>query len=147
MVTLYSYYSGECVVHMMIHVHVCRWCLTSCSSGRSWSHCCFDPSDHNSLNTPDTTQVMYSCTTLDSIYCKCKCIAPSTSTHTRRRVSRGSVKVKSKPLPPLRSLKEREREEEEEEEMEMRELVASTEEDKDDYYFEDPSNISEFIVI
>ena len=54
--------------------------------------------------------------------------------------------MKSKPLPPLRSLKEREREEEEEEEMEMRELVASTEEDKDDYYFEDPSNISEFIV-
>ena len=53
--------------------------------------------------------------------------------------------MKSKPLPPLRSLKEREREEEEEEEMEMRELVASTEEDKDDYYFEDPSNISEYI--
>ena len=55
--------------------------------------------------------------------------------------------MKSKPLPPLKSLKEREREEEEEEEMEMRELVASTEEDKDDYYFEDRSNISEFIVI
>ena len=53
--------------------------------------------------------------------------------------------MKSKPLPPLRSLKEREREEEEEEEMEMRELVASTEEDKDDYYFEDPSNISKYI--
>ena len=53
--------------------------------------------------------------------------------------------MKSKPLPPLRSLKEREREEEEEEEMEMRELVAGTEEDKDDYYFEDPSNISEYI--
>ena len=53
--------------------------------------------------------------------------------------------MKSKPLPPLKSLKEREREEEEEE-MEMKELVASTEEDKDDYYFEDPSNISEFIV-
>ena len=29
--------------------------------------------------------------------------------------------------------------------MEMRELVASTEEDKDDYYFEDPSNISKYI--
>ena len=53
--------------------------------------------------------------------------------------------MKSKPLPPLRSLKEREREEEEEEEMEMRELVAGTEEDKDDYYFEDPSNISKYI--
>ena len=53
--------------------------------------------------------------------------------------------MKSKPLPPLRSLKEREREEEEEEEMEMRELVASAEEDKDDYYFEDPSNISEYL--
>ena len=68
------------------------------------------------------------------------------STHTRwKRGSRGSVKVKSKPLPPLWSLQKREREreeEEEEEEMEMKELVASAEEDKDDYYFEDPSNIS-----
>ena len=52
------------------------------------------------------------------------------------------MKMKSKPLPPLRSLEKREEEEEEEEEIEMRELVASTEEDKDDYYFEDPSNIS-----
>ena len=52
--------------------------------------------------------------------------------------------MKSKPLPPLKSLKESEREEEEEE-MEMRELVASTEEDKDDYYIEDPSNISKYI--
>ena len=52
--------------------------------------------------------------------------------------------MKSKPLPPLRSLEEREGEEEEEveEEMEMKELGASTDEDKDDYYFEDPSNIS-----
>ena len=58
------------------------------------------------------------------------------------------MKVKSKPLPPLRSLKESEREEEEEEEeMEMKELVASTEEDKDDYYFEDPSNISKYMYI
>ena len=65
-------------------------------------------------------------------------------THTRwRRMSRGSVKVKSKSLPPLRKTTTEEREEEvEEEEMEMKELVASTEEDKDDYYFEDPSNIS-----
>ena len=51
------------------------------------------------------------------------------------------MKVKSKPLPPLKSLTKRERDEEEEK-MKMRELVASTEEDKDDYYFEDPSNIS-----
>ena len=53
--------------------------------------------------------------------------------------------MKSKPFPPLRSLEKREteeREEEEEGEMEMKELVTSTEEDKDDYYFEDPSNIS-----
>ena len=64
--------------------------------------------------------------------------------HTRRKVSGGSSKVKSKPLPPLKTLKAGE-EEEEEEEMEMRELVASTEEDKDDYYFEDPSNISKYI--
>ena len=55
------------------------------------------------------------------------------------------MKVKSKPLPPLRSLEEREREEEEEEdEMEMKELVANADEDKDDYYFEDPSNISKY---
>ena len=55
--------------------------------------------------------------------------------------------MKSKPLPPLRSLEKRvmkeEEEEEEIEEMEMKELVVNTEEDKDDYYFEDPSNISE----
>ena len=65
--------------------------------------------------------------------------------HTRRKVSGGSSKVKSKPLPPLKTWKGREEEEEEEEEMEMRELVTSTEEDKDDYYFEDPSNISKYI--
>ena len=38
---------------------VCRWCLTSCSSGCSWSHYCFNPSDHHSLHSPDTTLVMY----------------------------------------------------------------------------------------
>ena len=46
---------GECVLHMMIHV--CRRCLTSCSSSCSWRHCCCDPSDHHSLYTPDNTQV------------------------------------------------------------------------------------------
>ena len=57
-----------------------------------------------------------------------------------------SVKLWCKPLPPLRSLPEKkEREEEEEVEMEMKELVASTEEDKDDYYFEDSSNIGNYI--
>ena len=60
------------------------------------------------------------------------------------------MKVKSKPLPSLRSLEERERvreEEEEEEEMEMGELVANTDEDKDDYYFEDPSNICKYAFV
>ena len=37
----------------------CRWCLTSCSSSCSWSHYCFNRSDHHSLHSPDTTQVMY----------------------------------------------------------------------------------------
>ena len=53
------------------------------------------------------------------------------------------MKVKPKPLPPLSSLDRRK--EEEEEEMAMRELVANTNEDKDGYYFEDPSNISKYI--
>ena len=54
--------------------------------------------------------------------------------------------MKSKSLPPLKNLDEdeREREEEEEEEMEMKELVMNTDDDKDDYYFEDPSNISKY---
>ena len=60
-----------------------------------------------------------------------------------RRVRRGSMKVKSKPLPPLRKLEgmEEKEDEEEEEEIEMKGLVGSAEDDKDEYYFEDPSNI------
>ena len=49
------------------------------------------------------------------------------------------MKVRSKPLPPPKRLKERYSGEEEE--VEMTGLTATTEEDKDDYYFEDPSNI------
>ena len=56
--------------------------------------------------------------------------------------------MKSKPLPPLSRLEKRVTvEREEEEEIEMKELVASAEEDKDDYYFEDPFNISKFVTI
>ena len=42
----------------------------------------------------------------------------------------------------LRRLGGREREKREEEKMEMKELISHTEEDKNYYYFEDPSNIS-----
>ena len=57
--------------------------------------------------------------------------------------------MKSKPLPPRRRVGKREGKErderEEKEEMEMKGVVAHTGEDKDCYYFEDPSSISIFV--
>ena len=49
--------------------------------------------------------------------------------------------MKSKLLPPLRNLEKREREREKEEEMELKQTLASTDEDKNDYYFKECSNI------
>ena len=68
---------GECVLHVMIHVY--RRCLTSCSSGCSWSHCCCDPNDHHhSLHTPDTAQV--TCNFMHYIIL-CVHNSPTSSTH------------------------------------------------------------------
>ena len=68
---------------------------------------------------------------------------------TRWRGKRGSMRVKSKPHTPLTRLEENEgcNEEELKEEMEMAGLGATAEDDKNDNYFEDPSNIGPNLVI
>ena len=64
----------------------------------------------------------------------------------RRRRSE-SVRVKTKPLPPPKRLRGDDNDEKTDERLEMKELVTSTlHDDKDDeYYFEDPSNIGNYI--
>ena len=65
----------------------------------------------------------------------------------RKRICRKSRRVKSKPIPMPRKLNYTEEEEPGHtgaEEVEMKDICADDE--KDDYYFEDPSNIGTIII-
>ena len=102
----------------------------------SWSCLCCGSSGHHSHHTLIPTHQVRRLYRHDVVV-YIHCLLHGWRGSTRR----ASMEVKSKPLPPLKRLKERESDEEE---IEMRGLVATTEEDKDDYYFEDPSNIGTY---
>ena len=58
------------------------------------------------------------------------------------------MRVKTKPIPPPKRLRGDDNDEKTDERLEMKELVTSTlhDDNKDDeYYFEDPSNIGNYI--